>query len=61
LGEINIVETKDDLKYQIEKMAKEIPYLKGKKKAEAKMEYLQLLKSSDKDYKLNQPIYLRRK
>jgi hypothetical protein len=55
------VETKDTIKQKIEKMEKEIPYLKGQKKLEAKKEYLQLLKSSDKDYKLNQPIYLRRK
>jgi hypothetical protein len=61
LGEINIVETKDALKQKIEKMEKEIPYLTGKKKVEAKREYLQLLKSSDQGNKLNQPIYLRRK
>jgi hypothetical protein len=61
LGEINIVDTKDAIRHQIEKMEKELPYLKGNKKVEAKREYMQLLKSSDNDYKLNQSIYLRRK
>lgn len=49
------------IKNQIEKMEKEIPYLKGKKKTEAKKEYFELLKSSGKTCRLNEPIYLKRK
>jgi len=58
---LKILDEKEALKKHIEEMEKEIPYLKGKKKAEAKKEYFELLKSCGKNCKLNEPIYLRRK
>jgi hypothetical protein len=63
LGEklLSNIDKENTLKQQIEEMEKEIPYLKGKKKAEAKKEYFKLLKSCGKKCKLNEPIYLRRK
>lgn len=58
---MDITDTNDAIAHQIEKMEKEIPYLKGKKKIEAKRVYMQLLKSSDKYCNLNKPIYFTRK
>jgi hypothetical protein len=56
----NITE-EDTLKQKIQEMEKEIPYLIGKKKSEAKKEYFKLLKSCGKKFRLNEPIYLKRK
>ena len=51
---------KEELKSQIELMEKEILHLKGRKRAEARMEYLRLLKSYGKECGLEEPIYIRR-
>jgi hypothetical protein len=58
---LTVIDEEDNLKHQIQKMEQKIPYLKGKKKMEAKEEYLRLLKSCGKNCKLIEPIYLRRK
>jgi hypothetical protein len=51
---------KEELKSQIELMEKELLRLKGRKRDEARMEYLKLLKSYGKEYGLEEPIYIRR-
>ena len=51
---------KEELKSRIELLEKEIVSLKGRKRAEIKMEYLRLLKSCGKEYGLEEPIYIRR-
>ena len=51
---------KEELKSRIELLEKEIVSLKGRKRAEVKMEYLRLLKSCGKEYGLDEPIYIRR-
>jgi hypothetical protein len=52
--------SKEELKSQIESLEKEILRLKGRKRAEARMEYLRLLKSCGKECGLEKPIYIRR-
>jgi hypothetical protein len=52
--------SKEELKSQIESLEKEILHLKGRKRAEARMEYLRLLKSCGKECGLEEPIYLKR-
>jgi hypothetical protein len=52
--------TKKKLKSRIESLEKELLYLKGRQRAEARMEYLRLLKSCGKECGLEEPIYLRR-
>ena len=51
---------KEELKSRIELMEKEILRLKGRKRAEVRMEYLRLLKSYGKEFGLEEPIYIRR-
>ena len=51
---------KKELKSRIESLEKEIVYLKGRKRAKVKMEYLRLLKSCVKECGLEEPIYIRR-
>ncbi len=51
---------KEELKSRIELLEKEILHLRGRKRAEARMEYLRLLKSCGKECGLEEPIYLRR-
>lgn len=51
---------KEELKSQIESLEKEILYLKGRKRAQVRMEYLRLLKSYGKECGLEEPIYIRR-
>jgi hypothetical protein len=51
---------KEELKSQIELMEKEILRLKGRKRAEVRMEYLKLLKSYGKECGLEEPIYIKR-
>ncbi|MGD9131381.1 MAG: hypothetical protein PVH73_07400 [Candidatus Bathyarchaeota archaeon] len=51
---------KQDLKSRIELMEKEILQLKGRKRDEARVEYLRLLKSCGKECGLEEPIYLKR-
>ena len=51
---------KEELKSQIESLEKEILHLKGRKRAEVRMEYLRLLKSYGKECGLEEPIYIRR-
>jgi hypothetical protein len=51
---------KEELESRIELMEKEILHLKGRKRAEARMEYLRLLKSCGKECGLEEPIYIRR-
>jgi len=51
---------KEELKSQIESLEKEILYLKGRKRAEVRMEYLRLLKSYGKECGLEEPIYIMR-
>jgi hypothetical protein len=51
---------KQELKYKIDFMEKELLYLTGRKRAEAKMKYLQLLKSCGKECGLDKPIYILR-
>ena len=51
---------KEELKSKIELMEKEIVYLKGRKRAQVRMEYLRLLKSCGKECGLEEPIYIRR-
>ena len=51
---------KQDLKSRIELMEKEIVCLRGRRRAEARMEYLKLLKSCGKECGLDEPIYIRR-
>ena len=51
---------KQELKSKIVFMEKELLCLKGRKRAEAKMEYLQLLKSCGKEFGLDEPIYILR-
>ena len=51
---------KEELKSRIELMEKEILHLKGRKRAEVRMEYLRLLKSYGKECGLEEPIYIRR-
>ena len=50
----------EELKSRIELMEKEILHLKGRKRAEVRMEYLRLLKSYGKECGLEEPIYIRR-
>ena len=51
---------KEELKSKIQLMEKEILYLKGRKRAEVRMEYLRLLKSCGKECGLEEPIYIMR-
>jgi len=51
---------KEELKSQIELMEKEILRLKGRKRAEVRMQYLGLLKSCGKECGLEEPIYIKR-
>lgn len=51
---------KEELKSKIELMEKEIVYLKGRKRAQVRMEYLRLLKSCGKECGLEEPIYIMR-
>jgi len=51
---------KEELKSKIESLEKEILHLKGRKRAEVRMEYLRLLKSCGKECGLEEPIYIRR-
>ena len=51
---------KEELKSRIELMEKEILHLKGRKRVEARIEYLRLLKSYGKECGLEEPIYIRR-
>jgi len=51
---------KEELKSKIQLMEKEILYLKGRKRAKGRMEYLRLLKSCGKECGLEEPIYIMR-
>jgi hypothetical protein len=51
---------KKELKSRIDSLEKELLYLKGRQRAEARMEYLRLLKSCGKECGLDEPIYIRR-
>jgi hypothetical protein len=51
---------KEELKSQMELMEKEILRLKGRKRAEVRMQYLSLLKSCGKECGLEEPIYITR-
>jgi hypothetical protein len=51
---------KEELKSRIESMEKEILHLKGRKRAQVRLEYLRLLKSCGKECGLEEPIYIRR-
>jgi hypothetical protein len=53
-------ENKKEVKSRIELMEKEILHLKGRKRTEARMEYLRLLKSCGKECGLEDSIYIRR-
>lgn len=48
------------MKSPVESMEKEIPLLKGSKRAQVRMEYLKLLKSYDKECGLEEPMYIMR-
>jgi len=52
--------SKKELKSQIESLEKRILYLKGRKRAQVRMEYLRLLKSCGKECGLEEPIYIKR-
>jgi hypothetical protein len=52
--------SKEELKSKIELLEKEILRLKGRKRDEARVEYLRLLKSCGKECGLEEPIYIRR-
>ena len=52
------IKPKHDLKSQIKLMEKEILKLTGKDRAQARLEYLNLLKSYSKECGLEEPIYL---
>lgn len=52
------IKPKHDLKSRIELMEKEILKLTGKDRAQARMEYHNLLKSNSKECGLEEPIYL---
>ena len=51
---------KEMLKFEIEKMEKEILYFKGKRRLRAKRAYYKLLRSCGKECALEEPIYLKR-
>jgi len=50
----------EELKTRIELLEKEIFQLKGRERAEARTEYLRLLKSCGKEFGLEEPIYIMR-
>ncbi len=50
----------EELKTRIELLEKEIFQLKGRERAEARTEYLRLLKSCSKEFGLEEPIYIMR-
>jgi hypothetical protein len=50
----------EDLKSRIELLEKELLHLKGRRRDEARTEYLRLLKSCGKEFGLEEPIYLMR-
>ena len=52
--------SKEKLKSKIESMEKEILYLKGRERAQIRMEYLRLLKVCGKECGLEKPIYITR-
>ena len=52
------IKPKHDLKSQIELMEKEILKLTGNERAQARLEYYNLLKSYSKECGLEKPIYL---
>jgi len=52
------IKLKNDVKLQIELMEKEIIKLTGKDRAQARLEYYNLLKSYSKECGLEEPIYL---
>jgi hypothetical protein len=52
--------TKENLKFEIEMMEKEIPYLKGKNYSIAKRKYSILLRAHEIVCELREPIYLKR-
>jgi len=52
------IKPKHDPKLQIQLMEKEILKLKGKDRAQARLEYYNLLKSYSKECGLEEPIYL---
>jgi hypothetical protein len=49
-----------ELKNRIELLEKELLELKGSERAEARTEYLKLLKSCGKEFGLDEPIYFMR-
>jgi hypothetical protein len=51
---------KEDIKFQIGIMEKEIHYYKGRKHAKARKAYLRLLQSCGKACRLDEPVYLKR-
>ena len=57
---MSVEKRKEYLKSQIELMEKELLYLKGRKRAEVRTEYLRLLKSCGKEFGLDAPIYIMR-
>lgn len=52
------IKPKNDVKLQIELMEKEIIKLTGKDRAQARLEYYNLLKSYSKECGLEEPIYI---
>jgi hypothetical protein len=50
----------EELKTRIEMLEKEIFQLKGRERAEARTEYLRLMKSCSKEFGLEEPIYIMR-
>ena len=48
------------LKFEIELMEKEIPYLRGKNYSVAKKKYFKLLRANERVCGLREPIYLKR-
>jgi hypothetical protein len=50
----------EELQTRIELLEKEIFQLKGRERAEARTEYLRLLKSCGKEFGLEEPIYIMR-